>query len=153
MGSSDGMDMVYDVCHNIAKFEDHDVDGKKKELCIHRKGATPAGTNDIGIIPGSMTQHGFVIRGRASGPSLNSASHGAGRKLSRKRAIKTISQKDLKYMIEKAGIELIGGYVDEAPKVYKNIDQVMESQKDLVEILATFTPRIVRMAEPGRRRK
>jgi tRNA-splicing ligase RtcB len=136
--------------HNFAWKEKLD-DGT--EVIVHRKGATPAGKDNIGIIPGSMTQHGFIVRGKGEPSSLNSASHGAGRLLSRKKAVKTISQKDLKIMIELAGIELIGGHVDEAPKVYKNIDQVMENQKNLVDILAEFTPRIVRMAEPERWRK
>ncbi|MEZ5198722.1 MAG: RtcB family protein [Bacteroidales bacterium] len=99
------------------------------------------------------THPGYVIRGKANASSLNSASYGAGRALSRKRATKTIHPKDLQYMIEKAGIELIGGHVDEAPSVYKNIDKVMSYQKSLVEVLARFTPKIVRMAEPGHRKR
>lgn len=133
--------------HNFA-WKEKLEDGT--EVIIHRKGATPAGKENIGIIPGSMTHPGFVIRGKADASSLNSASHGAGRVLSRKKAVKTISPKDLKIMIEKAGIELIGGHVDEAPTVYKNIDRVMSYQKNLVDILAKFTPKIVRMAEPKR---
>jgi len=133
--------------HNFA-WKEKLEDGT--EVIIHRKGATPAGKENIGIIPGSMTHAGYVIRGKADASSLNSASHGAGRVLSRKKAIKTISPKDLKIMIEKAGIELIGGHVDEAPTVYKNIDRVMSYQKNLVDILAKFTPKIVRMAEPKR---
>ena len=136
--------------HNFAWKEKLD-DGT--EVIIHRKGATPAGKTNIGIIPGSMTHPGYIIRGKANPVSLNSASHGAGRVLSRKKAMKTITPKDLKIVIEKAGIELIGGHVDEAPKVYKNIDKVMSYQKSLVEILAKFTPKIVKMAEPERWRR
>lgn len=136
--------------HNFA-WKEKLEDGT--EVIIHRKGATPAGKNDIGIIPGSMTHPGYVIRGKSNASSLNSASHGAGRVLSRKKAIKTISQKDLNILVENAGIELIGGHVDESPAVYKNIDKVMSYQKDLVEILAKFTPKIVRMAEPERWKK
>ena len=98
-----------------------------------------------------MTHPGYVVRGKSDASSLNSASHGAGRVLSRKKAIKAISPKDLKIIVEKAGIELIGGHVDEAPKVYKNIDKVMSYQKNLVDVLAKFTPKIVRMAEPRKR--
>ncbi|MBN2175420.1 MAG: RtcB family protein, partial [Bacteroidales bacterium] len=131
--------------HNFAWKEKLD-DGT--EVVVHRKGATPAGKENIGIIPGSMAHHGFIVRGKGDASSLNSASHGAGRLLSRKKAVKTISKTDMKAMIERAGIDLIGGHVDEAPKVYKNIDQVMNYQKNLIEILAVFTPKIVRMAEP-----
>jgi tRNA-splicing ligase RtcB len=136
--------------HNFAWKESLE---DETDVIVHRKGATPAGKNNIGIIPGSMTQHGFIVRGKADPESLNSASHGAGRKLSRSKAIKTISQTDLKILTEKAGIELIGGDVDEAPTVYKNIDQVMGFQKNLIEILAVFSPKIVRMAEPEKRRR
>ena len=100
-----------------------------------------------------MTHPGYIIRGKADINSLNSASHGAGRVLSRKKATKTISIEDLQIVIEKAGIELIGGHVDEAPKVYKNIEKVMAYQKNLVDVLAKFTPKIVRMAEPARWRR
>ncbi len=136
--------------HNFA-WKEKLEDGT--EVIVHRKGATPAAKENIGIIPGSMTHPGFVIRGKADASSLNSASHGAGRVLSRKKAIKTISPKDLKIMIDKAGIELIGGHVDEAPTVYKNIDRVMFYQKNLVDIIAKFTPKIVRMADPDRWRR
>jgi len=136
--------------HNFA-WKEKLEDGT--EVIVHRKGATPAGQNNLGIIPGSMTDPGFIIRGKADVSSLNSSSHGAGRLLSRKKATKTISQKDFQFMIEKAGIELIGGHVDEAPKVYKNINIVMSHQRQLVDVLAQFTPRIVRMAEPKRWRR
>lgn len=135
--------------HNFA-WKEKLEDGS--EVIVHRKGATPAGKENIGIIPGSMTHPGYIVRGKANGASLNSASHGAGRVLSRKKAIKTIHPKDLEIMINQAGVELIGGHVDEAPSVYKNIDKVMSYQKDLVEVLATFTPKIVRMAEPSWRK-
>jgi tRNA-splicing ligase RtcB len=129
--------------HNFA-WKEKLQDGSP--VIIHRKGATPAGTNNTGIIPGSMTQPGYIVRGKADKASLNSASHGAGRLLSRKKALKTITSSDLRAMTENAGIELIGGDVDEAPTVYKNIDRVLSYQKNLVEILAKFTPVIVRMA-------
>lgn len=134
--------------HNFA-WKEKLEDGT--EVIVHRKGATPAAKENIGIIPGSMTHPGYVVRGKSDASSLNSASHGAGRVLSRKKAIKAISPKDLKIIVEKAGIELIGGHVDEAPKVYKNIDKVMSYQKNLVDVLAKFTPKIVRMAEPRKR--
>ncbi|MCD4745597.1 MAG: RtcB family protein [Bacteroidales bacterium] len=135
--------------HNFA-WKEKLADGT--EVMVHRKGATPAGLNNIGIIPGSMTHNGFVVKGKANPESINSASHGAGRLLSRNQAFKNLTRKDLNKMVTEAGIELIGGDIDEAPVVYKNIDKVMAEQKSLVEILAVFTPRIVRMAEPEKRR-
>jgi tRNA-splicing ligase RtcB len=133
--------------HNFAWKE---TLGDGTSVVVHRKGATPAGKENIGIIPGSMTQPGYVVRGKENHTSLNSASHGAGRLLSRNKALKTISRSDLKFLTEKAGVDLIGGDVDEAPPVYKNIEQVLSYQKSLVEVLAKFEPRIVRMAERER---
>lgn len=142
----------------LLKIENHHNFAWKEKLntgetvVVHRKGATPAGKENTGIIPGSMATRGFVIRGAGNPESLNSASHGAGRLMSRTRAIKTITQNDFDKMVKKAGITLIGGHVDEAPVVYKNIEKVMSLQKENVEILASFTPGIVRMADPERRR-
>jgi tRNA-splicing ligase RtcB (3'-phosphate/5'-hydroxy nucleic acid ligase) len=131
--------------HNFAWKEM--VDGK--ELIVHRKGATPAGTGVLGIIPGSMGDAGYVVRGKGSEASLQSASHGAGRKLSRRQAKKSISRGEIQSYLKPRGIELIGGDVDESPHAYKNIKRVMEAQTDLVEIIGEFMPRIVRMAGDG----
>lgn len=133
--------------HNFA-WKEKLADGTP--VIVHRKGATPAGKENIGIIPGSMTQPGYIVQGKSEISSLNSASHGAGRLISRNKALRTISPSDLKFMTENGGIELIGGDVDEAPAVYKNIESVLSYQKNLVEILARFTPVIVRMAERER---
>lgn len=119
---------------------------------IHRKGATPAGKNTIGIIPGSMTHPGYVVKGLGNPHSLNSASHGAGRAMSRSQALKTFSWNEIDFVLKKQNVELIGGDIDEAPMAYKDIDRVMEFQNELVEILAEFQPRIVRMADAERRR-
>jgi tRNA-splicing ligase RtcB (3'-phosphate/5'-hydroxy nucleic acid ligase) len=94
-----------------------------------------------------MTQPGFVIRGKGHPDSLQSASHGAGRQMSRTKAFQTISKESFKKAIEEAGIELIGSDLDEAPMVYKDIHGVIENQSELVHVLAKFTPKIVRMAE------
>jgi tRNA-splicing ligase RtcB len=123
-----------------------------KAVVIHRKGATPASKGAIGIIPGSMTNPGFIVRGKGNSESLNSASHGAGRSMSRSQALKLFTWKDVKNMLEKYQVELIGGDVDEIPLAYKNIETVMNLQADLVEVLAIFKPRIVRMADAARRR-
>jgi tRNA-splicing ligase RtcB len=127
--------------HNFAWKEI--VDGK--ELIVHRKGATPAGKGVLGIIPGSMTAPGFIVRGKGEAASLNSASHGAGRKLSRTKALSTITNKALREILNANGVLLIGGGLDEAPHAYKDIHEVMRAQQNLVEIVAAFYPKIVRM--------
>ncbi|MGV3588692.1 MAG: RtcB family protein [Adhaeribacter sp.] len=116
-----------------------------REVIVHRKGATPAGKGVLGIIPGSMTSPGFIVRGKGVEEAVYSASHGAGRIMSRRQAMDTISAKDVKEILAQHGVELIGGGLDEAPMAYKNIHHVMASQADLVEVLGTFTPKIVRM--------
>lgn len=127
--------------HNFAWKEIHNGE----ELMVHRKGATPAGKDVLGIIPGSMTAPGFIVSGKGEPASLNSASHGAGRLLSRTKAKQSITNSALKKMLKSEGIELIGGGLDEAPIAYKDIHKVMKSQKQLVNIEGTFFPKIVRM--------
>ena len=128
--------------HNFAWRETLD-DGK--EVIIHRKGATPAHAGEPGIIPGSMTMPGYLVKGRGVSESLSSASHGAGRAMSRQKAKESFTQSALKKMLSTADVQLIGGSVEEAPFAYKNIERVMDFQKDLVEIQGKFMPRIVRM--------
>jgi tRNA-splicing ligase RtcB (3'-phosphate/5'-hydroxy nucleic acid ligase) len=128
--------------HNFAWKEK--LDGK--EVIVHRKGATPAGKDLLGVIPGSMTADGFIVKGKGELTSVNSASHGAGRLMSRTKAIQSITEKALKEELKKFGVKLIGGGLDEAPFAYKNIDLVMKSQTTLVDVVGKFTPRIVRMA-------
>ncbi len=136
--------------HNFA-WKETLVDGRN--AVIHRKGATPAGVGVIGIIPGSMTHPGFVVRGKGSPQGLNSASHGAGRRMSRSQALKSFSWNDLQKVLEKYGVELIGGDIDEIPMAYKEIETVMSLQHELVEVIAKFQPFLVRMADPERRRR
>jgi len=114
-------------------------------VIVHRKGATPAGKDVLGIIPGSMTAPGFIVKGKGNSQSLNSASHGAGRVMSRSKAKQNITNKMIKQALEKNNVELIGGGLDEAPMVYKDIWRVMSYQDELVEVVGEFTPRIVRM--------
>ncbi len=128
--------------HNFAWKETLE-DGK--EYIVHRKGATPAGKGVLGVIPGSMTAPAYIVRGKGKTASLNSAAHGAGRQMSRKQAFKSITHSELKKMLQSHGVELIGGGLDEAPIAYKNIDQVMAAQQDLVDVLGSFLPKIVRM--------
>lgn len=128
--------------HNFA-WKEKLADGT--EVIVHRKGATPASAGVLGIIPGSMTSPGFIVRGKGSADSLNSASHGAGRVMSRSAAKNSITKKMVKQKLQKHGVELIGGGIDEAPMVYKDIRKVMSYQDELVEELGEFTPKIVRM--------
>ena len=128
--------------HNFAWKE---LDAEGNEVIVHRKGATPAGKGVMGIIPGSMTSPGFIVRGRGEVASLNSASHGAGRVMSRTKAKQTLSKQEVTKHLRKAGIELIGSGLDEAPMVYKDIHKVMSYQSELVDVVGTFTPKVVRM--------
>ncbi len=128
--------------HNFA-WKEKDEHGN--ELIVHRKGATPAGKGVLGIIPGSMATPGFIVRGKGLVESINSASHGAGRTMSRTKAKQTILPGHVNKFLKEAGVELIGSGLDEAPMAYKDIHQVMNSQKELVEVLGSFMPKIVRM--------
>lgn len=128
--------------HNFAWKE---KDAFDNEIIVHRKGATPAGQGVLGIIPGSMATPGFIVRGKGQAASINSASHGAGRTMSRTKAKQTILPGQVNKLLKQAGVELIGSGLDEAPMAYKDIHQVMEYQKDLVEVLGSFMPKIVRM--------
>lgn len=130
--------------HNFA-WKEKLSDGR--EVMVHRKGATPAGENVLGIIPGSMTAPGFVVRGKGDVTSLSSASHGAGRTLSRRKAIRELDRKAVKQHMKESGVQVMGAGLDEAPMVYKNIHEVMSAQQDLVVALAAFYPRLVRMAD------
>ena len=128
--------------HNFAWKETLE-DGR--EVIVHRKGATPAGKGVLGIIPGSMVHPGFIVRGKGNPLAINSASHGAGRMMSRTKAKKSTTQYELKKVLKVHNVDLIGGGLDEAPMAYKNIKEVMAYQKDLVEVIGTFMPKIVRM--------
>ncbi|HYE56035.1 MAG TPA: RtcB family protein [Chitinophagaceae bacterium] len=126
-----------------------------KEVIVHRKGATPAGKDVLGIIPGSMTAPGFIVKGKGEAASINSASHGAGRKMSRTAALKSVTQKALKEELERHGVQLLGGGLDESPFAYKDIHAVMDAQKHLVDTVGLFYPRIVKMdgTAPKQRKK
>jgi len=133
--------------HNFAWREEHDGE----ELIVHRKGATPAGEGVLGIIPGSMASATYIVRGKGEPDSLDSAAHGAGRRMSRKKAVATYSWSDVKPFLERRGVRLLSAGLDEAPMVYKDIEEVMAAMEDLVEPLARFEPRIVKMAPAGER--
>lgn len=131
--------------HNFAWKETHGG----RELIVHRKGATPAGPGVLGYIPGSMTAPGFLVEGRGDPRSLNSASHGAGRRLSRTKARESTRWSHLNAYLEDRGVKLLSAGLDESPHAYKNIDEVMAAQADLVRAVARFQPRIVKMAPEG----
>jgi tRNA-splicing ligase RtcB (3'-phosphate/5'-hydroxy nucleic acid ligase) len=133
--------------HNFAWKEQH----AGREVVVHRKGATPAGNGVLGVIPGSMAAPGFVVRGKGEPSSLNSASHGAGRRMSRKQAIKTLKWSEARALLQERGIHVISAGLDEVPMVYKDIYEVMAAQTDLVEIMARFDPKIVKMSPSGER--
>jgi tRNA-splicing ligase RtcB (3'-phosphate/5'-hydroxy nucleic acid ligase) len=126
-----------------------------QEVIVHRKGATPAGKNVLGIIPGSMTAPGFIVKGKGNEAAINSASHGAGRKMSRSKALANITHEALRKELKDFGVKLIGGGLDEAPFAYKDIHEVMQSQTSLVDVVGKFYPAIVQMdgSDPRKFRK
>ena len=144
-----GVEVMADVenHHNFAWKETH----FGREVIVHRKGATPAGKGVLGVIPGSMATPGYVVRGRGQTESMHSASHGAGRVMSRTAAKKTFDWQREKEKLNAAGIHLLSAGLDEVPGVYKDIETVMDAQSDLVDRVARFDPKIVKMA-PGNER-
>ena len=135
----------------LARIENHhnfawkELNAKGEEVIVHRKGATPAGKGVLGIIPGSMTAPGYIVRGRGIADAINSASHGAGRVMSRTKAKNTLIKDEVVKHLNDHGVNVIGSGLDEAPMAYKDINTVMNHQQELVDILGSFTPKIVRM--------
>lgn len=142
-----GLPVAYELenHHNLAWVEVH----AGQEVVVHRKGATPAHALTRGIIPGSMATPGYIVQGRGSVDSLCSASHGAGRAMSRKAAKRSITKDDRDTFLRNRNVELISGDLDEAPQAYKDIDTVMSAQTDLIDILGVFNPSLVKMAPAG----
>jgi tRNA-splicing ligase RtcB len=134
--------MILENHHNYAWIEEL---SPSEKLVIHRKGATPAHAGDRGIIPGNMVSPAYIVAGKGNPESLYSASHGAGRQMSRNKARALFSRETLAKQLKQNGVELIGGDAEEAPEAYKDIDRIMEAQRELVKILGKFYPRIVRM--------
>jgi tRNA-splicing ligase RtcB len=145
MGEKDaGLELIYDVTHNIAKIEEHEVDGKRERLCVHRKGATrafPAGHKDIPqkyasigqpiLIPGDMGRMSYILVGteKAMKETFGSTCHGAGRRQSRAAAKKSQSGRDVLNALEASGITVRAGSLDglaeEAPEAYKDVSDVV----------------------------
>jgi tRNA-splicing ligase RtcB len=136
------LELVFDVAHNLAKLEDHDVDGRARRLCVHRKGATrafgpghpdlPDGLEAVGqpvLVPGSMGTASWVLAGTTGNPAWASAAHGAGRVMSRKRAKAERRGSDVRADLEAGGIAVRPGSVrllsEEAPYAYKDVDEVV----------------------------
>lgn len=140
---ADKLTAVVSNHHNFA-WQEY-VDGHEGLLYVHRKGATPAAEGQQGIIPGSMATAGYWVVGKGNAQSINSASHGAGRAMSRSKALKTITLEARSDLLKAAGVDLISAGLDEAPQAYKDIEWVMGCQTELVSTKAAFLPKIVRM--------
>jgi tRNA-splicing ligase RtcB (3'-phosphate/5'-hydroxy nucleic acid ligase) len=138
------LDLVYDVSHNLAKMETHQVDGKPTLLCVHRKGATralPPGHPDLPpdlqvvgqpvLIPGSMGTYSYVLAGIPGGGAFASTCHGAGRVMSRHQAQRTVNGTELRHRLEAVGIAVRGtsarGLAEETPEAYKDVNTVVEA--------------------------
>jgi len=127
--------------HNFAWREEHGG----RQVIVHRKGAIPAHEGQLGIIPGNMAAAGYVVRGRGYPEALCSAAHGAGRRLSRSVAKKELGWGEARKLLEQKGVTLLSAGLDETPLAYKNIQEVMAAQTDLVDIVARFQPKVVKM--------
>ncbi len=137
--------MVYDVCHNIAKFETFEVDGRERRLCVHRKGATrayppghpgtPAAYRDVGqpvLIPGDMGRYSYVMAGsqRAYQETFGSSCHGAGRKMSRHQAKRQARGRSVFRELEEKGVVVMAAgratVAEEMPDAYKDVADVVD---------------------------
>ena len=134
-----GVEPMINIAHNYAKMENH----YNKNVMVHRKGATLATTDTIGIIPGSQGTKSYIVRGKGNPESFNSCSHGAGRKMGRKQAEQTLNlEEEVKKLDDQHILHAIRGVkdLDEASGAYKDVKEVMENQKDLVDILVELSP-------------
>ncbi len=120
-----------------------------RQVIVHRKGATPAHTGVLGVIPGSMADPAFIVRGRGVSESVHSASHGAGRRMSRAAAKQQFRWHMWKTYLSDRRVRVLAGGIDEVPGAYKDIRQVMQAQADLVDVLGEFHPKIVMMCGDG----
>lgn len=131
-----GRDAFINIHHNFARIEEH----AGASVVIHRKGATSARDGELGIIPGSMGAPSYIVRGKGNPESFNSCSHGAGRRMGRKQAKKSISEQAFKEALTGTHTRPAKGYLDEAPQAYKDITEVLARQTDLVDIVHTLQP-------------
>lgn len=140
-----GLELMYDVAHNVAKWEDHEVDGRVRRLCVHRKGATrafppahpeiPEAYRDVGqpvLIPGDMARYSYVMVGTRAGyaESFGSACHGAGRRMSRHAAKRSVAGRALRRELAAMGLEVraasFATIAEEIPEAYKDVAEVVE---------------------------
>ena len=144
-----GARVVYEVenHHNFAWKEQHGG----REVIVHRKGATPAGPGVYGYIPGTMAAPGYLVEGLGNADALYSASHGAGRCMSRTAAREKFRRSHVDAYLAERGVRCLSAGLDESPLAYKDIEAVMAAQSDLVRRVAKFTPRLVKMAPEGER--
>ncbi|WP_116245306.1 RtcB family protein [Nocardiopsis sp. FIRDI 009] len=143
-GAGCGLDLVYDVSHNLAMVETHEVDGRRRRLCVHRKGATrawppghpdlPAELADVGqptLIPGTMGTASYVLTGVRGGQAFHSTCHGAGRVMSRHEAVRRVRGRALRDDLEAHGVAVRGtswkGLAEEAPSAYKDVTDVVDA--------------------------
>jgi len=130
------------IAHNYAAMENH----YKHNVMVHRKGATQAREGQVGIIPGSQGTKSYIVRGKGNRESFQSCSHGAGRKMGRKQAIRDLDLKKERAILDRQGIihSLTNvKALDEASGAYKDIDTVIKNQRDLVDIVVELTPMAV----------
>lgn len=158
-----GLELVYDVCHNIAKWEEHEVDGERKRVCVHRKGATrafgpghpdvPAQYREVGqpvLVPGDMGRYSFVLAGthRAMQETFGSSCHGAGRKMSRSKAKKKAQGRPLFKEMRERGVFVQADrkttVAEEMPEAYKDVANVVEVMHDAG--IATKVAKLVPLA-------
>lgn len=134
--------MSLNIAHNYASHETH----WGRKLVVHRKGATQAKKMHLGIIPGSQGTSSYIVRGLGNADSFQSCSHGAGRRMSRSKARQVLSLEEEQHYMDHHDIVhnlRSAKQLDEAPSAYKDIDEVMELQKDLVEVVHKLTPMAV----------
>lgn len=138
---ADGVDrdssVLINIAHNYAVLENH----FDQNVWVHRKGATKADFGRVGIIPGSMGTKSYIVMGLGCKQSFESCSHGAGRRMGRQEAIRTLSLADEQAkMAGVLGMPRTQGELEEAPGAYKDIDVVMANQEDLVQIKVELRP-------------
>jgi len=120
-----------------------------RDVIVHRKGATPAGEGVLGVIPVSMADPGYLVSGKGVVAALNSASHGAGRAMSRTAAMKSITKTERDRYLKERGVTLLSAGLDESPQAYKNVDEVINAQSELVSVVGKFMPIMVKMDGTG----
>ena len=147
LGKDTNLKLLYDVAHNIAKLEEHEVDGQKIKLIVHRKGATRAFPGQPVLIPGSMGTFSYVLAGvEKAEESFYSVCHGSGRVMSRHEALRKFTGAEVVKNLQKKGIIIksssFKGIAEEAPEVYKNIDEIVEvvEKAGLAKIVAKLRP-------------